>query len=152
MWIRSLSMPECVRLLAANSLGHLACAKDNLPYVVPIHYAYADNHIYAFSLPGKKIGIMRANPQVSMQVEERGRGREWQSVIIDGRFEELPDRIGHKRERDRAWSLLSKCTDWWEPGAVKPIPTPSDYSSEVFFRIRIDQISGRGAREEAVVG
>ncbi|BCH24199.1 pyridoxamine 5'-phosphate oxidase family protein [Mesorhizobium sp. L-8-3] len=148
MWIRSLSTPECICLLAANRFAHIACAKDDLPYVVPLYYAYADDHIYAFSAPGKKMEIMRANPQVSILVEERGRGREWQCVIADGRFEELPDRIGHKRERDYAWSLLSQHADWWESGALKPIPSASGFP-EIFFRIRVTHLSGRRAKDEA---
>lgn len=148
MHIRSLSKLECFRILSANRLARLACAKDGKPYVVPISFAHAGDHLYAFSMAGKKIDFMRANPQVSLVVEERGDGREWKSVVVDGRFEELPDRIGHKRERDHAWSLLSKHAGWWEPGALKPVTPPlSERSEQVFFRILIEQISGREAKE-----
>lgn len=136
------------RLLAASRLGHLACANDGHPYVVPIYFAYSDSHLYAFSMPGKKIDWMRANPQVSFFVHSRGDGQEWKSVIVDGRYEELPDRIGYKRERDHAWSLLSRHADWWEPGALKPVTPPlSDHSEHIFFRILVEQISGREAKE-----
>jgi len=58
----------------------------------------------------------------------------------------LPDRIGFKRERDRAWSLLSQHANWWEPGALKPVlPALSESSPHVFFRIRIERLSGREA-------
>lgn len=148
MHIRNLSNLECTRLLSGNRLAHLACAKDGKPYVVPIYFAYAENYLYAFSMPGKKIEFMRANPEVSLIVEERGHGREWKSVLVEGRFEELPDRIGHKRERDHAWSLLSKHFDWWEPGALKPVTPPiSDYSDHIFFRVFVEQIYGREAKE-----
>ncbi len=148
MQVNSLTTLECTKLLSANRVAHLACARDGMPYVVPLHYAYADIHLYAFSMPGKKIDIMRANPQVSVIVENRGHGRDWQSVIVDGRFEELPDRIGHKLERDHAWSLLSKNFDWWEPGALKPVtPVQSGHLDHIFFRILVDQVSGREARE-----
>jgi nitroimidazol reductase NimA-like FMN-containing flavoprotein (pyridoxamine 5'-phosphate oxidase superfamily) len=91
---------------------------------------------------------MRANPQVSIFVHKRGRGSEWKSVVVDGRYEELPDRIGHKRERDRAWSLLSRHAGWWEPGAIKPVTSPLSGSPEhVFFRILVEEISGRQAKE-----
>jgi uncharacterized protein len=148
MWIRNLSTLECTKLLEVNRLARLACTREGRPYVVPIYYAYKDSNLYAFSMPGKKIDYMRANPHVSVLVEERGAGRQWQSVIVDGRFEELPDRIGHKVERDRAWSLLSRHANWWEPGALKPvIPPPADHSEHVFFRIFVEQISGREAKE-----
>lgn len=148
MHIRNLSNLEFTRLLSGNRLAHLACAKDGKPYVVPIYFAYAENYLYAFSMPGKKIEFMRANPEVSLIVEERGHGREWKSVLVEGRFEELPDRIGHKRERDHAWSLLSKHFDWWEPGALKPVTPPiSDHSEHIFFRVFVEQIYGREAKE-----
>lgn len=149
MQVLTLSAFECTKLLTATRVGRLACARDGQPYVVPIYVAYSENHLYAFSMPGKKIEWMRTNPLVSITVEERGQGREWRSVVADGRYEELPDRIGHKLERDHAWSLLSHHVDWWEPGALKPADASlSDHSYHVFFRIRIDHVSGRSAREE----
>ena len=148
MIIRTLSTPECTAVLAGNRLARLACAQDGRPYVVPIHYAYDHNYLYAFSMPGKKIEWMRANPLVSVQVDDRGEGSSWRSVVLDGRYEELPDRIGHKLARDRAWSLLSKHVDWWEPGGFKPVAPPvSDHSPHVFFRILVEELSGREARD-----
>lgn len=100
-------------------------------------------------MPGRKLDVMRANPRVALLVEETGPGRSWRSVHAEGRFEELPDRIGHKRMRDRAWSLLSKHVDWWEPGSLKPIAGPlADHSPHVFFRIHVDRLAGREAVED----
>lgn len=148
MNIRTMTTLECTRLLSASRLAHLACAGEGKPYVVPIYFAYADNRLYAFSMPGKKIDLMRANPQVSLVMENRGDGREWQSVVVDGRFEELPDRTGSQAERDHAWSLLSRHFDWWEPGALKlAMPPLADHSSHIFFRVLVDRLSGREARE-----
>ncbi|MDX8508307.1 pyridoxamine 5'-phosphate oxidase family protein [Mesorhizobium captivum] len=148
MIIRTLSTLECTKLLAANRFARLACAKDGQPYVVPLYYAHSDHHLYAFSMLGKKIDWMRVNPLVSAQVDERGSGRAWKSVIVDGRYEELPDRIGHKLQRDQAWALLSKHADWWEPGALKPGTSPTaDDLPHVFFRIFIANVSGRQAME-----
>lgn len=146
MRIRVLSRMECVHVLTASRLGHLACTSGSQPYVVPIYFAYGDNHLYAFSMPGKKIEWMRANPHVSIAVEERGQDRTWKSVVVDGRYEELPDRIGHKVQRDHAWSLLSRHTDWWEPGALQLVtPGLAGHSEHVFFRVLVDDVSGREA-------
>lgn len=148
MKIRTLSTLECTKLLTANRIGRLACAKDGQPYIVPFYYAHADNHLYAFSMLGKKIEWMRSNPLVSVQVDERGAGRGWKSVVVNGRYEELPDRVGHKVQRDHAWSVLSKYSDWWEPGALKPPEsTGNDEPEHVFFRISIADVSGREAME-----
>ena len=148
MQVATMSPAECTQLLSQNRLGRLACAKDGQPYVVSVNYALADNHLYAFSSLGKKIEWMRANPLVAVLVEEPGDGREWKSVVVEGRFEELPDRIDSKRARDHAWSLLSRHADWWEPGALKASTSPlADSLAHVFFRISIDRMSGREARE-----
>jgi nitroimidazol reductase NimA-like FMN-containing flavoprotein (pyridoxamine 5'-phosphate oxidase superfamily) len=148
MWIRTLSASECLQVLAAHNVARLACAKDGRPYLVPIYYAYADKALHAFSIPGKKIEWMRANSMVSVLVESQGQGRQWKSVIADGRYEELPERIGYKRQRDHAWSLLSKHANWWEPGALKPVTPPiSDDAAHIFFRIVVEEMSGREAKE-----
>jgi nitroimidazol reductase NimA-like FMN-containing flavoprotein (pyridoxamine 5'-phosphate oxidase superfamily) len=146
MLVRALTVGECTKLVAANRLARLASAKDGQPYVVPIHYAYADNCLYAFSMPGRKIDNMRSNPRVSILVEEHGTNREWKSVVVEGHYEELPDRVGHKRMREHAWSLLSKHVNWWEPGALKPMTLPlSDHADHLFFRVVVDGMSGREA-------
>jgi nitroimidazol reductase NimA-like FMN-containing flavoprotein (pyridoxamine 5'-phosphate oxidase superfamily) len=148
MQIRTLSTLECTKLLEINRIGHLACAKDGQPYVVCFNYVYADYHLYAFSLPGKKIEWMRANPPVCAHIYEHSTGRGWRSVVVDGRYEELPDRIGYKVQRNHAWAVLSKHVNWWEPGALRPvIPPVADSMKHVFFRILIDRISGREASE-----
>jgi len=148
MWIVNLNPEQCREVLEASRVARLACCRDNQPYVVPIHYAYADESLYAFSLPGKKIDCMRANPLVSVLVEQHGEGRQWRSVLVDGRFQVLPDRIGQKKERERAWSVLSRYSHWWLPGELKPVsPPPEDIGHPVFFRISITQMSGRAAKE-----
>ena len=149
MWVRTLSTSECTAILTESRIGRLACAKDDRPYVVPIHFVYSANHLFAFSSLGKKIDWMRANPLVSVLVEQRGQGAAWKSVIADGRYEELPDRIGFKVQRDHAWSLLEKHANWWEPGGLKPVPQPvATASTHLFYRIRITSVTGRQAIEE----
>jgi nitroimidazol reductase NimA-like FMN-containing flavoprotein (pyridoxamine 5'-phosphate oxidase superfamily) len=72
---------------------------------------------------------------------------EWESVVAEGVFEELPDRIGTKRIRDHAWSLLSEHANW-QPGTLKPgLPPLQDEQRRLFFRIRIVRMSGRAAQQ-----
>ena len=54
------------------------------PYVVPIHYAYDEPHVYIYTTEGKKTEIIDANPEVCLQVEEVTNANHWQSVIITG--------------------------------------------------------------------
>lgn len=148
MFVRNMSTLDCTKILDRVRLGRLACSKDDQPYVIPLHFAHADNRLYAFSLLGKKIEIMRSNPRVCVIVEEPGPGREWKSVVVNGQFEEFPDRIGSKQALEHAWSLLSQHAAWWEPGALKPIdPGAGAPSKPIFFAIRIDELSGREARD-----
>jgi nitroimidazol reductase NimA-like FMN-containing flavoprotein (pyridoxamine 5'-phosphate oxidase superfamily) len=72
----------------AHRLGRLACCIDNQPFVVPIYYVLKNTYLYSFSMPGKKVDIMRQNPRVSLLVEEIAEGGTWKSVIAAGHFEE----------------------------------------------------------------
>ena len=143
MIIKELTREACNAILLESRLGRLACVSDNRPYVVPISFVFADNHIYSFSMIGQKVEWMRKNPQVCLQVDDFQQRREWSSVVVHGAYEELQDRIGSKREREHAWSLLSKHATWWEPGSLKPVPAAG--TEHVFYRIRIETLTGRRA-------
>lgn len=146
MIVRELQMAECKSLLPRNRLGRLACAVDGQPYLVPIFHHFDGEAAYVFSLPGRKMDTMRANPKVALLVDETAKKGQWESVVAKGVFEELPDRIGTKRMRDHAWSLLSVHANWWQPGALKPgLPPLQDQQRRLFFRIRIVRMSGRAA-------
>lgn len=144
MKLEHLSEDECRALLAGGRVAHLACAHGSQPYVVPITYAFDDDALYAFSMQGKKVDWMRANPAVCVLVAEHGPDQNWKSVVVDGRFEELHDRIGEKHLREHAWQLLSLHANWWEPGGMKPDSLVlSDRSPILFFRIMVGSMSGR---------
>lgn len=144
--IREMTRDECFAVLSGARVAHLACASDGQPYVVPVYVALAGDCLYSFSMLGQKIDWMRSNPKVCLQITEAGEMEGWRSVVVFGRYEELPDRIGWKRERDRAWQALSKYAGWWEPGGLKPIPGPAARPhSSLFYRIGIDEMTGREA-------
>lgn len=147
MRITTMEEAECLKFVAEHRLARLACSVNNRPYAVPIHYAFRNHYFYSFSMPGKKIEMMRENPHVALLIEEFGNDRSWKSVVAEGTFEELPDRIGSKIERDQAWSLLSKHANWWEPGALKPdMSVPAADTKHIFYRISVDTLTGRDAQ------
>jgi nitroimidazol reductase NimA-like FMN-containing flavoprotein (pyridoxamine 5'-phosphate oxidase superfamily) len=147
--IKEMTAQECSAVLSSSRMGRLACARENQPYIVPVTFALEDDHIYSFSMIGQKVEWMRQNPKVCLHVDEFGEGREWKSVVVYGTYEELPDRIGTKRQREHAWSLLSKHASWWEPGGLKPVPGPSGSpTTHLFFRISVDRVTGRQAINE----
>ena len=70
----------------------------------------------------------------------------WVSVIVFGRFEELPDAPEWQSERALAHELLQKKGMWWEPGYVKTIVHGTERPLvPVFYRIHIAHITGHRA-------
>ena len=53
MFIHEMTVDECSSALRETSLGRLACAQDNQPYIVPINFAF-DSTIYGFTTLGQK--------------------------------------------------------------------------------------------------
>jgi uncharacterized protein len=146
MIITQMDHSECMKLLDEARLGRLACASGQQPYVVPITYAADGHDLYSFSIIGQKVEWMRANPKVCVQVDDFHQGRGWKSAVVYGRYEELPDRIGSKIQRERAWSLLSQHAGWWEPGGLKPAAeAPMEH---LFYRIVVENVTGRQARPD----
>ncbi|OJF96697.1 hypothetical protein AX760_00155 [Pararhizobium antarcticum] len=138
---------ECQRMLTNNRFAHLGCIAKDRPYVVPIRYVFRDGAFYSFSLPGKKIDCLRANPHACVQLETLVTDEEWQSVLLEGLFQELPDDEKWHGQHMQAWSLLQEHGNWWEPGAYKPDAgaTESADMHPVFYSIQIENLSGRTA-------
>jgi nitroimidazol reductase NimA-like FMN-containing flavoprotein (pyridoxamine 5'-phosphate oxidase superfamily) len=125
-------------------LGRLACAHDGQPYITPIYFAYDDNYLYGFSTLGQKITWMRANPLVCVEVDELASPQDWTTVIVLGKYEELPAKSQYEVYRKRAYDLLQRQPVWWEPGYVKTVldEKTRPIRESMYFRIHIDQISG----------
>jgi nitroimidazol reductase NimA-like FMN-containing flavoprotein (pyridoxamine 5'-phosphate oxidase superfamily) len=159
MNVKEMTRLDCIALLKTQRLGHLGCVREHRPYVVPIHFAFGGDSIFSFSLPGRKVEWMQANPHVCLQVDDVGGMNGWRSVVVDGLFEELPkgpdldgsiagvERMTASVDSDRkfAWSLLARHANWWEPGALKPGEAATVSGSHLFYQIRIEAISGRQA-------
>jgi len=66
-----------------------------------MHYAYDDNYLYSLTTLGQKINWMRANPLVCEEVDELVSPQDWATVIVIGKYEELPARPEHEEDRQR---------------------------------------------------
>ena len=143
-----------LELLARVRLGRLACAQGSQPYIVPFYFAYHDKQLYSFSTVGQKIVWMRANPLVCVEADEVAGPHDWVSVVVTGRFEELPDTPEFRVARELAHRLLRKNAAWWEPGYMKTILHDTERPMvPVYFRIHIDQVTGhRAVAETAASG
>ena len=78
-------------LVARQVTGRLGCVADGKAYIIPINYFYKNSTIYAHSAPGKKIEMMRKNPEVCFQVDDITSIFRWQSAILWGTYEEITD-------------------------------------------------------------
>jgi nitroimidazol reductase NimA-like FMN-containing flavoprotein (pyridoxamine 5'-phosphate oxidase superfamily) len=146
MRIHELSAAECEAVLARCDLGRLACARDNQPYVVPIHYSFdpARKCLYAFSTIGQKITWMRQNPKVCVEIEDVTDRDRWLTVLVFGRFEEMMgDSVADQTARRTAEELFSKRREWWLPAAAKV--GSHEPHAVIIYRIHVDRMTGRRA-------
>jgi nitroimidazol reductase NimA-like FMN-containing flavoprotein (pyridoxamine 5'-phosphate oxidase superfamily) len=150
MLVQEMTRRASLDFLARTHLGRLACTQGTQPYVVPIYFSYNNNYLYTFSTMGQKIDWMRANPSVCVQADVVVSSELWTSVIVVGRFEELPDAPEWRSERSLAHDLLQRKAMWWEPGYVRTIVHGTERPLvPVFYRIRITEITGHRATPEA---
>jgi uncharacterized protein len=151
MIIREIGREECYRVLAKKRLARLACSYQNQPYIVPVYLAFnlpsrGAPYLYGFSTPGQKISWMRANPLVCVEVDEIEDSDDWVSVIILGRFEELPETPNGDDKQTKAWEILKAQPEWWEPGSSPHVARdqgePAETFKSVYYRISIDEMTG----------
>ncbi|MGH9872916.1 MAG: pyridoxamine 5'-phosphate oxidase family protein, partial [Pyrinomonadaceae bacterium] len=132
-------------------LGRLGCANDNKPYVVPIYFVYDDDHLYGFTTVGQKVEWMRTNSEVCVEIDDRISHDQWMSVIVFGRYEELPDTPENEDVRFRAQQLLESRVMWWEPAYVGTANQDVPHSfTPVCYRIHIHRMTGRRATPNGV--
>jgi nitroimidazol reductase NimA-like FMN-containing flavoprotein (pyridoxamine 5'-phosphate oxidase superfamily) len=146
MLIHELTPNECREILKRTNLGRLACARDNQPYIIPIYFDFDGDYVYSFATQGQKIEWMRANPKVCMEVDDIVDQFHWTTVVVLGRYEELPPGPDHEAARRRAQELFQKRPEWWLPGSAKLIA--KEHHTPVVFRISVGRLSGRRAARE----
>jgi uncharacterized protein len=142
MAIKEMSETECREFLTRARTGHLACALDDQPYVVPISVVFEGDYLYSFSTVGQKIEWMRQNPKVCLQLDELPAQSRWISVIVTGLYQEL--RVPQfETERAHARKLLDQKSRWWLTAlAERDLKSSSALIDTVFFRIRIEALTG----------
>lgn len=139
--------PEQIEAVLTHQLvGRIGCHADGKTYVVPISYAYDGQYIYAHTVEGMKVQMMRKNPAVCFQVDNMADMANWQSVIAWGQYEELAEPEERKKALqvliNRSLPLVSSETthlskNWpFPPDDVAQIPG-------IVFRIRLSEKSGR---------
>jgi nitroimidazol reductase NimA-like FMN-containing flavoprotein (pyridoxamine 5'-phosphate oxidase superfamily) len=150
MLIQEMTKAESLALLARNRLGRLACSREGQPYITPINFTLDGDCLYGFSTVGQKIEWMRTNPLVCIETDELESSNRWATVIVLGRYEELPNTPECENARQIANALLQRQPVWWEPGYAQVIQDGRECASDlVHFRIHIARISGRRATQDS---
>ena len=136
---------EIEELLQEANLVHLGLWDGEQVYVVPINYGYRDNALYLHSaLEGRKIDILKRNPQVSFtitvrqEIIEGEKGCSWStsfcSLMGYGKATFLE---GLEAKTDGLNALLAQFTD-----------KPQEYSDEMVaktavIRLEISEVTGK---------
>ena len=148
MQIHEMTNDECRNALRQAEFGRLACARGHQPYIVPIYFSYDGEHLYGVTTLGQKIEWMRSNPLVCLEVDERASHYQWLSVIVFGRYEELPEATEYEGARTHALEVLQKREMWWQTACVA---TPHrEQRPPIFYRIHIVQVTGHRATPDAI--
>lgn len=138
--VEDMPLEEMRALLSRIGYGHLGCARDGRPYVVPIHYAYDGEFLYIFTTEGMKTSFIEANSEVCLQVEEVESAMHWQSVMVTGRAE----RLTAQEEKESAMQLITRSNPTLTPAINRTQLDAWDRSNEVvLYRIRPAIIDGR---------
>ena len=131
-------------LLSQVGYGHLACSRDDQPYVLPIYYTFEGGEIYVYTTAGLKSEIIANNPKVCLQVEEINDDGAWRSVVVMGEAHEVVD----PAERDRVIKLIRLSNPNLLPAlAIKWANDWMRKNTEVVYRITIRSITGKCTSE-----
>lgn len=144
--IEEMGNSEIEDLLEKTGYGHLACARNNEPYVVPIHYAYAKPYVYIYTTLGKKAEMINENPSVCLQIEEVADNKHWHSVIVYGTAEQLTDEM----EREMALKVIVKTNPTLTPAvSIRWMDNWVRENIEVIYRVTPTEMTGRATINRA---
>ena len=133
-------------ILTSQALGRLACVDGKEPYIVPVTYAYDGNYIYGQSNEGLKLKILRKNPNVCFEVDMMLDMRNWKSVLVFGKFQELKNKAAEKAREilfNSVFSLLTSSTIHPFGHEVNDKVDDSTRVKFVMYRIKINKVTGR---------
>lgn len=94
---------EIEALLADEVVARVACHADGEIYVVPVALVWHGSALWGFSHDGRKIAMMRRNPEVCVEIDRVRHLGSWESVVAWGSFEELAN-----DEADRGAAIVGE--------------------------------------------
>ena len=135
-----------VAILQKATIVRLAMIDNGMPYLLPFNFGYSENCIYIHSAPaGKKIEVLRQNPQVCFEVEDETAtvkgdiacrwSEMYRSVIGFGKVEIV---TGFDEKQ------LALDTIMQQHGAPANLPfDPKEVEFIVVLKLKIDSMTGK---------
>jgi uncharacterized protein len=143
----SLTPEQCKYILHSNHVGRIGCHAQGKVMVIPITYVSDGEHIYGYSLEGKKIQMMRTNPEVCFEVDCIENLANWRSVIAWGKFEELKSPYSQAKARKLFLERLLPLTAGETVDPSREFACPPHIVEKklkpVVYRITLNEITGR---------
>ena len=139
------SREEIETVIRRAKVCRLAMIDENEPYIVPLNFGYANNHLYFHSAPeGRKIDILRRNSRICFefdidhQVVTGAKACKWgfgfQSVIGTGEAFFIDELAAKKKALDVIMRQYTEKTFEYDEQVVKKI---------VVFGVAIESVSGK---------
>lgn len=141
-----LNETQKMNLLCSQVVGRLACTNGLQPYIIPVTYTYDGRYIYGQTNEGQKLNTLRKNPLVCFEIDSMTDMRNWQSLIVYGRFEELKGKLAEKARAllfKNVYPLMTSSTINLYGHATNGKVDDSTRIKQVMYRIRIKRTSGR---------
>lgn len=136
-----LDRSECEALLTSQHVGRLAFSFRDRVDIEPIHYVYANGHIYGRTQYGTKVNVLAHHPWIAFEVDEIRALFEWRSVVVHGRIE-FPDPDGSPQDVERFAQAVERFRTLVPTAFDVNDPTPA---RELAFVIAVQEMTGRAA-------
>ncbi len=133
--------------LLSQAVGRMACTEGDKPYIVPVTYVYDGKDIIGQTKEGKKLDMLRKNPNVCFEVDAMQNMANWQSVIINGTFHELKGKAAEGARKylfNHMWPFLTSATIHpHEHEASLSGVDDSNRIKPIMFKIKVKEKTGR---------
>lgn len=141
-----LTLDQINNVLSSQVLGRLACTDGEQPYIVPVTYTYDGKYIYGQANEGKKLRMLRKNPNVCFEADIMTDMRNWKSVLVFGKFEMLTGKEAEKASdilSGNIFQLMTSSTVHVHEHEVSANVDDSARIKSFLYRIRIKNMTGR---------
>ena len=142
----TLNETQINNVLSSQVIGRLACTDGKQPYIVPVTYTYDGTYIYGQTNEGMKLNILRKNSNICFEVDMMTDMRNWQSVVVLGKFEELKNKKAEEAREvlfGRVFSLMTSSTIHMHEHATTDKVDDTTRVKLIMYRIKIKKVTGR---------